>query len=74
MDKIIYLDNAATTAMTAEVVKSMSEAMTEEYFNPSALYSQAVNVSQNIRRERETVKSAMHAPEGELYFTSGGTE
>lgn len=74
MDKIIYLDNAATTAMCAEAVKAMSEAMTDEYFNPSALYVQAVNVSQNIRRARETVKSAMHAPEGELYFTSGGTE
>ncbi|MCM1305759.1 MAG: cysteine desulfurase [Bacteroides sp.] len=74
MDKLIYLDNAATTAMGAEVVKKMTEAMTEDYFNPSALYVQSVNISQNIRQARDTIKSAMHAPDGELYFTSGGTE
>lgn len=74
MDKIIYLDNAATTAVNKEVAKVMAELMTEDFYNPSALYSQSVNVTENIRRARENIKSAMHAPDGELYFTSGGTE
>lgn len=74
MKKIIYLDNAATTAINPEVVKIMTDALTENYYNPSALYAQSIEISDNIKRARETIKTALHAPEGELYFTSGGTE
>ena len=74
MKKLIYLDNAATTQISAEVMSAMNMAMKDEYFNPSALYSQSVTLANNIRHARETVKNALHTPEGELYFTSGGTE
>ncbi len=74
MNKIIYLDNAATTRVSEEVANTVTNAMTEDYFNPSALYLPSVNAATAIRKARETVKSAMHAPDGELYFTSGGTE
>ncbi len=43
MKKIIYLDNAATTAINPEVVKIMTDALTENYYNPSALYAQSRN-------------------------------
>lgn len=74
MNRIIYLDNAATTAVSEETAAKMSEAMCEDYYNPSALYAQSALISERIRKARETVKSALHAPDGELIFTSGGTE
>lgn len=73
-NKTIYLDNAATTCVYGDVAQKMARAMTEDYFNPSALYPQAVDIAVELRRIREHIKSAMHAPDGELYFTSGGTE
>ena len=74
MDKIIYLDNAATTAVYKEVADKVAKAMTEDYYNPSALYSEAVNIATDIRRARDVIKGALHAPDGDVYFTSGGTE
>lgn len=74
MDKLIYLDNAATTNVSQSAAKVMCDAMTEEYFNPSALYAQSVEVTAKIKNARERIKLAIHAPDGELYFTSGGTE
>ncbi|MBD5092648.1 MAG: cysteine desulfurase [Clostridiales bacterium] len=73
-DKLIYLDNAATTRVSEGVAKKMTEAMTAGFYNPSALYARAVDVSTDIRRMRNGICSALHAPDGELYFTSGGTE
>ncbi|MDE6302520.1 MAG: aminotransferase class V-fold PLP-dependent enzyme, partial [Clostridia bacterium] len=74
MNKTIYLDNAATTAVYKEVAEKVAKAMTENYYNPSALYSEAVNIATDIRRARDCIKTALHAPDGEVYFTSGGTE
>lgn len=74
MHKLIYLDNAATTRVSDRTAKIMAGAMAEEFFNPSALYSRAVDVSTKMRHMREDICKALHAPSGELYFTSGGTE
>lgn len=74
MNKIIYLDNAATTSVSEKTAKIMTEAMCETYFNPSALYAKSAEVAENIRRARNSIKEALHAPDGEVYFTSGGTE
>lgn len=74
MQKIIYLDNAATTKPYAEVVETVSKASTDSYFNPSALYANAVNCAVEVKNARESIKRALHAQDGELYFVSGGTE
>ncbi len=74
MEKLIYLDNAATTRMYDEVAKTLFSASKECFFNASALYKQAVDVAVQIRGAREYIKSKLHAPDGELYFLSGGTE
>lgn len=74
MNKLIYLDNAATTRAYSEVAKAMCKYSEEEYFNPSALYSHSVEISAEIKRCRDCIKSALRAPDGELYFLSGGSE
>lgn len=74
MQKIIYLDNAATTKPYAEVVETVSKVSADSYFNPSALYAGAVNCAVEVKNARESIKRALHAQDGELYFVSGGTE
>ncbi len=71
--KIIYLDNAATTKAYPEVIDAYVKA-NEEYYNPSALYGQSVNASVTLKGKREEIMKYLRAPEGDLYFTSGGTE
>lgn len=74
MNKTIYLDNAATTMVYPEVAQNIARMSVEEYFNPSALYKQSVALAMKIRDCRSTILKALHATNGELYFTSGGTE
>lgn len=71
--KIIYLDNAATTKAYPEVLDAYLKA-NEDYFNPSALYGQSVSASVVLKNKRAEILKYLRAPEGELYFTSGGTE
>lgn len=74
MDKMIYLDNAATTRQSDEVSEAILNAMREDYFNPSALYNASARISQSIGEKRQNILHELGAPSGELYFTSGGTE
>lgn len=74
MNKIIYLDNAATTPCYEEVAELIKRESTDGYFNPSALYKPSVDSALKLKKAREIIKNALHAPDGELYFTSGGSE
>jgi len=74
MDKLIYLDNAATTRIYPEVAETIRKESVEDFFNPSALYKPSVALSVKIKNARESIKSALKAPDGELYFLSGGSE
>ena len=74
MDKLIYLDNAATTRIYKESASIVMKESIDDFFNPSALYKPSVALSVKIKNARDSIKNALHAPDGELYFTSGGTE
>lgn len=74
MAKLIYLDNAATTRIYPEVAHLIAEESKNDFFNPSALYKPSVALSVKIKNARESIKSALHVGDGELYFTSGGSE
>lgn len=74
MQKLIYLDNAATTRIYPEVADLICEESKNDFFNPSALYKPSVALSVRIKNAREQIKGALHASEGELYFLSGGSE
>lgn len=74
MKKLIYLDNAATTKMAPEVLEAMMPYFTEEYGNPSAIYSFATKNKDVVMQQREVIADMLGAKANEIYFTSGGTE
>ena len=71
---MIYLDNSATTKPCAEAVEAMTKALTENWGNPSALYSFGIDTARLLRQARHSVAAAMGAEPDRVFFTSGGTE
>jgi len=74
MDKIIYLDSAATTKTSPEVLDSMLPYLKDSFGNPSSIYSIARESKRAIEKAREQVADALNCNINEIYFTSGGTE
>lgn len=74
LEKIIYLDNAATTRTAPEVVDAMLPYFTEKYGNPSSVYGFAAENKEVISRQRRVIAEVLGAKENEIYFTAGGTE
>lgn len=72
--KTIYLDNAATTRTLPQVLEKMLPYFTEEYGNPSSLYSLGQSASQAVTKAREEIAALIGAKPGEIYFTAGGSE
>ena len=74
-DRIIYLDNNATTKVDDQVLESMLPYFKEEYANPSSMYDFAKNSSNAIKEARGKIKDFLNAKdEREIIFTSCGTE
>ncbi|HIX58140.1 MAG TPA: cysteine desulfurase NifS [Candidatus Blautia gallistercoris] len=74
MDKMIYMDNAATTKTAPEVLEAMLPYFTEYYGNPSSIYEFAQKSKEAENRARAEIASVLGAKENEIYFTAGGTE
>ena len=72
--KEIYLDNAATTSMRQEVLDEMVPYFSENYGNPSSLYSIAQIARDAVDESRENVSNILNCRPSEIIFTSGGTE
>lgn len=72
--KKVYLDYSATTPVKKEVLNEMLPYFTEEYGNPSSLYSKGLSSKDALDIARERVGKAINASPKEIYFTSGGTE
>lgn len=71
---MIYLDNSATTKPCIQAVEAMTKAMTEDWGNPSALYSFGIDTARELRSARHQVAAALGAEPERVFFTSGGTE
>ena len=74
MEKVIYLDNAATTRVYPEVFEAMTPFFTEHYANPAAFYSFANPAQKAVHEAREQVANLIGAKNEEIYFTGGGSE
>ena len=71
---MIYLDNSATTKPCAQAVEAATQALTENWGNPSALYNFGIDTAHLLRAARTKVASAMGSEPDRVFFTSGGTE
>ena len=74
MERLIYLDNAATTKTAPEVVDAMLPYFTEHYGNPSSVYGFAAANKEVVASQREVIAGALGAAPNEIYFTAGGSE
>lgn len=74
MDKLIYLDNAATTQVHPLVVEEMLPFFTESYGNPSSVYQFAGTAKEAMEQARERLAAGIGARAREIYFTGGGSE
>ena len=73
-NKTFYFDNAATTKIKPEVLNEMMPYLTEEYGNPSSLYSIGRSAKRAVERARTQVANLINANRNEIYFTGCGTE
>lgn len=71
---MVYLDNSATTKPADEVVLLMSGYLSSLFGNPSSLHRAGREAAKAVKEARRSVAEAMRVSEGEIYFTSGGTE
>lgn len=72
--KQVYLDYSATTPVKQEVLSEMLPYFTENFGNPSSLYTIGMEAKEAIDLARSRVASLIGAQDREIYFTSGGTE
>ena len=72
--KKIYFDNAATTQIDSNVLKSMNFVMSNNYGNPSSTHSFGRESRSIIENARKSISSEFNVSANEIFFTSGGTE
>lgn len=74
MEKLIYLDNAATTALKPEVFEAMKPYFLDNYSNPNSVYTFAQQSKKAVDEAREAIAGLLGARANEIYFTAGGSE
>ncbi len=72
--RIIYLDNNATTQIDPTVVEAMMPWLREGYGNPSSVYSLGKRAAAALDTAREQLAALLHCAPEELVFTSCGSE
>lgn len=71
---MIYLDHAATTPVQPAIVQYIEEILTRDFGNPSSLYDLGIAAEKIVKESRRTVAKSLGAREGEIIFTSCGSE
>ena len=74
MSRVVYLDNAATTKTSPKVVEAMLPYFSENYGNPSSIYSIGGTAKLAVDEARAAVAKSIGAKPEEIYFTAGGSE
>ncbi len=70
----VYLDNAATTPISEEVIDAMLPVLRGQFGNPSSIHAEGRSVRAVVESARKTVAQCIGASTAEIFFTSGGTE
>ncbi|MDE6585187.1 MAG: cysteine desulfurase NifS [Clostridia bacterium] len=72
--KTIYVDNAATTAMSDRAIEAMTPYLKGVYGNPSSLHTVGQVAKESLEEAREKIAKCLNCEAREIYFTSGGSE
>lgn len=72
--KTVYVDNAATTAMSDVAVAAMTPYLKEVYGNPSSLHTVGQIAKERLEKFRAEIAGCLNCDPREIYFTSGGSE
>ena len=70
----VYLDNAATTPVSDEVIESMVKNLKQTYGNPSSSHHFGREAKGQLEEARRKIATAIHAKPSQICFTSCGTE
>ena len=73
-NRLVYLDNNASTQPAPEVVEVMQPFFTELWGNPSSMHFFGGQVARHVETAREKLAALIHADPSEIVFTSCGTE
>lgn len=73
-EKVIYMDNAATTKVSDSVLGAMLPYFCETYGNPSSIYEFSMRSKKAVVKAREEIATSLGCEPAEIYFTSGGSE
>ena len=69
----IYLDNSATTKVCPEAVRAVTDCLTENYGNPSAVHSKGIKAKMLLEDSRQKIADALSCDSTEVYFSHSGT-
>jgi len=72
--KLVYLDNAASTKISARVVEKMMESYSENYGNPSSTHKLGQKARATVEKTRNLIAGYLGVEGKEIIFTSGGAE
>jgi len=73
-NKKIYLDSAATTKPSEEVLSFLSKAMIDFYGNPDSMHALGLDAEKHVNLSRNIIASSINSKPEEIIFTSSGTE
>lgn len=70
----VYMDNAATTKLSPDVLNAMMPYLTDIYGNASSVHAFGREAREGVEHARNQVAAAINASPDEVFFTAGGTE
>ncbi len=71
---MIYLDNAATTKVHPEVIKTITDTMNNVWGNPSSIHTKGLQAKQILDHSRRAIAKHINCKPNEIIFTSGACE
>lgn len=72
--KTVYVDNAATTAMSDKAIEAMTPYLKGVFGNPSSLHTVGQVAKEHLEDARARIAKCLNCEPREIYFTSGGSE
>lgn len=74
MEYMIYFDNSATTKPKEEILSTFVQANQRFFANPASIHAAGRETDALLEKTREQILNIVGSPDGNVIYTSGGTE